>query len=122
VAAEVQEICERYGLDYNTGPLGKQLLSVAKKICRLALPGQRDEGPGAPDAARVDTAACAVRRRPPQPTRGAPMAKDHLSKAEIRKDAVQSTVEATATAVGGVTTILTGAVRDIARTLGGFAT
>ncbi|MDP9821418.1 hypothetical protein [Nocardioides massiliensis] len=50
------------------------------------------------------------------------MVKDHLSKAEIRKDAVQSTVEATASAVGGVTTIITGAVRDIARTLGGFAT
>ena len=48
--------------------------------------------------------------------------KDHLSKAEIRKDALQSTVEATATAVGGVATILTGAVRDIARTVGDLAT
>jgi len=50
------------------------------------------------------------------------MAKDHLSKAEIRKDALQSTVEATATAVGSVATILTGAVRDIASTIGGLAT
>lgn len=49
-------------------------------------------------------------------------AKDHLSKAEIRKDALQSTVEATATAVGGVATILTGAVRDVARTVGDLAT
>ncbi|MDP3969400.1 MAG: hypothetical protein Q8Q02_14110 [Nocardioides sp.] len=49
-------------------------------------------------------------------------AKDHLSKAEIRKDALQSTVEATANAVGGVTTIVTGAVRDIARTVGELAT
>lgn len=48
--------------------------------------------------------------------------KDHMSKAEIRKDALQDTVEATATAVGTVTTIVTGAVRDIARTLGGLAT
>ncbi len=48
--------------------------------------------------------------------------KDHMSKAEIRKDALQNTVEATATAVGTVTTIVTGAVRDIARTLGGLAT
>ncbi len=47
---------------------------------------------------------------------------DHLSKGEIRKDAVQNTVEAAATTVGQVTTILTGAVRDVARTLGGFAT
>ena len=48
--------------------------------------------------------------------------RDHISKAEIRKDALQDTVEATATAVGAVTTIVTGAVRDIARTVGGFAT
>ncbi|TYL46000.1 acyl-CoA desaturase [Nocardioides sp. BGMRC 2183] len=39
VAAEVREVCERYGLQYNTGPLHRQLLSVAKKICRFALPG-----------------------------------------------------------------------------------
>lgn len=38
VAAEVREICERYGLAYNTGPLRKQLFSVARKICRMALP------------------------------------------------------------------------------------
>lgn len=48
--------------------------------------------------------------------------KDRLSKAEIRKDAVQDSVEAAATAVGQVTTILTGAVRDVARAVGGFAT
>ncbi len=38
IAEEVREICERYGLDYNTGPLHRQLGSVARKICRLALP------------------------------------------------------------------------------------
>jgi hypothetical protein len=48
--------------------------------------------------------------------------KDHISKAEIRKDALQGTVEATAAAVGTVTTIVTTAVRDIARAVGGFAT
>jgi hypothetical protein len=48
--------------------------------------------------------------------------KDHISKAEIRKDALQDTVEATATAVGTVTTIVTAAVRDIATAVGGFAT
>jgi fatty acid desaturase len=41
ISAEVREICERYGLRYNTGPLHRQLLSVAGKICRLALPGRR---------------------------------------------------------------------------------
>ena len=48
--------------------------------------------------------------------------KDELSKGEIRKDALQDTVEATATAVGAVTAIMTTAVRDIARTVGGLAT
>ncbi len=38
IAAEVREICERYGLDYNTGPLHRQLGSVAKKIVRLSVP------------------------------------------------------------------------------------
>ena len=48
--------------------------------------------------------------------------KDELSKGEIRKDALQDGVEATAGAVGAVATIITGAVRDVARTLGGLAT
>ena len=45
IAAEIREICERYGLDYTTGPLHKQLGSVAKKIFRLALPGKRAPRP-----------------------------------------------------------------------------
>jgi hypothetical protein len=48
--------------------------------------------------------------------------KDHLSKAEIRKDAVQGAVEAAATTVGEVATILTTAVKEIARSVGGLAT
>ncbi len=48
--------------------------------------------------------------------------RDHISRAEIRKDALQDSVETTATAVGAVTTIVTTAVRDVARTLGGLAT
>jgi fatty acid desaturase len=40
IAAEVREICERYGIEYTTGPLRRQLASVARKICRLALPGR----------------------------------------------------------------------------------
>jgi NADPH-dependent stearoyl-CoA 9-desaturase len=40
IAGEVQEICQRYGLPYNTGPLGKQFGSVVRKIFRLALPGR----------------------------------------------------------------------------------
>ena len=39
IATEVQEICERYGLPYNTGRLHEQLFSVFKKIVRFSLPG-----------------------------------------------------------------------------------
>jgi fatty acid desaturase len=38
IAGEVRAICEKYGLPYHTGPLRKQLWSVAKKIVKLALP------------------------------------------------------------------------------------
>ena len=48
--------------------------------------------------------------------------RDRLSKAEIRKDALQEGVTAASHAVGSVATIITGAVGDVARTLGGFAT
>lgn len=48
--------------------------------------------------------------------------KDHLSRGEIRKDAVQSAVQAAATAVGQVSSIVTSAVREVAGALGGFAT
>jgi NADPH-dependent stearoyl-CoA 9-desaturase len=47
IAGEVKEICERYGLPYNTGPLHKQFGSVVKKIFRLAVPGRgSDEASG----------------------------------------------------------------------------
>jgi hypothetical protein len=48
--------------------------------------------------------------------------KERLSKAEIRKDALQDTVQAAAGAVEQVATIITGAVKDVAGTVGGFAT
>jgi hypothetical protein len=46
---------------------------------------------------------------------------DHFSKAEIGKDAVQSTVEAAASTVGDVAKIITKAVQDVAGAVGGFA-
>lgn len=48
--------------------------------------------------------------------------KDNLSRSEIRKDAVQDAVQAAASTVGQVTSILTGAVREVAGAVGGFAT
>ncbi len=59
IAVEVRDICARYGLPYNTGPLHKQFGSVVKKIVRLALPG-RGSGDAAPDAAPAEA--------PPAPT------------------------------------------------------
>ena len=47
---------------------------------------------------------------------------DRLSKAEIRKDALQEGVTAASHVVGSVATILTTAVSDVARAMGGFAT
>jgi hypothetical protein len=48
--------------------------------------------------------------------------KDRLSKAEINKDALQETVEAGAQTVGQVMAIITGAIRDVTKAIGGFAT
>jgi hypothetical protein len=54
IAVEVREICARYGLDYNTGPLHKQFGSVVKKIVRLALPGgSADKLPSRAEPERV---------------------------------------------------------------------
>jgi fatty acid desaturase len=39
IAPRVRDVCRRYGLPYNTGPLGKQLGSVHRTILRLAFPG-----------------------------------------------------------------------------------
>jgi linoleoyl-CoA desaturase len=38
ISVEVREICERYGIPYNSGPLHRQFGTVVRKICRLALP------------------------------------------------------------------------------------
>ncbi len=39
IAPRVRDICHRYGLPYNTGPLHKQLGGVHRTILRLAFPG-----------------------------------------------------------------------------------
>jgi len=45
VAGEVREVCQRYGLPYNTGGLARQFGSVVRKIVRLSLPLGRRGGP-----------------------------------------------------------------------------
>jgi linoleoyl-CoA desaturase len=39
IAPRVKDLCERYELPYNTGPLFKQLSTVQRTILRLAFPG-----------------------------------------------------------------------------------
>jgi linoleoyl-CoA desaturase len=41
IAPRVREICRRYGLPYNSGPLRRQLGTVHRTILRLAFPGGR---------------------------------------------------------------------------------
>jgi NADPH-dependent stearoyl-CoA 9-desaturase len=48
IAPQVKDICLRYGLPYNSGPLGKQFGMVQRTILRLAFPGGRSRPkPGA---------------------------------------------------------------------------
>jgi linoleoyl-CoA desaturase len=50
IAPKVREICKRYGLPYNSGPLHKQLGMVQRTILRLAFPGGKPRPkPGAYD-------------------------------------------------------------------------
>ncbi|MDX8151057.1 acyl-CoA desaturase [Patulibacter brassicae] len=42
MSEDVREACERYGLQYNSGPLPTQLWSVARKIARLAVPTEEE--------------------------------------------------------------------------------
>jgi linoleoyl-CoA desaturase len=39
IAPQVKDVCERYGLPYNSGPFSQQLGMVQRTILRLALPG-----------------------------------------------------------------------------------
>lgn len=67
ISVEVREICERYGLPYNSGPLTKQFGTVVRKIVRLALPNGGGAAPApagraavpAPDPAALPVAVAA---------------------------------------------------------------
>jgi linoleoyl-CoA desaturase len=60
IAGEVQALCEKYGLPYNTGSLSKQLGSTWGKIFRLALPNRRGDTDAAPAVTVVSTKLSAV--------------------------------------------------------------
>ena len=53
ISAEIQEICERYGLDYNTGRWASSCSAWRRKICRFALPGAQERRAGARRAGRA---------------------------------------------------------------------
>jgi linoleoyl-CoA desaturase len=55
IAPRVRAVCERYGLPYHSGRLGRQYRSVARKILRLSFPGGRRAA--APDASPPRPAA-----------------------------------------------------------------
>jgi NADPH-dependent stearoyl-CoA 9-desaturase len=60
IAGEVQALCEKYGLPYNTGRFSKQIGSTWAKIFRLALPNGRDDSDSAPAVTVVPTKLSAV--------------------------------------------------------------
>lgn len=49
IAPRIRELCEKYGLPYNAGPLSRQIGSTWKKIFRLALPGPSLPSPATPE-------------------------------------------------------------------------
>jgi fatty acid desaturase len=51
IAPEVREICQRYGIPYNTGRLSRQFGSVILKIFRFALPPRKSRVASVPPAA-----------------------------------------------------------------------
>jgi fatty acid desaturase len=55
ISVQVREICERFGIPYNSGPLSKQFGTVVRKIFRLALPDRGGSEPAVP--AEVSPAA-----------------------------------------------------------------
>ena len=57
IAPRVKEICERYGLPYNTGPFRKQFGSVQRTILRLAFPGGRPRPKPGPYRGESETAS-----------------------------------------------------------------
>ncbi|MFC5947665.1 fatty acid desaturase family protein [Pseudonocardia lutea] len=64
IAPKVRDICERYGLPYNAGPLPTQYAKVWRKILRLAFPGGHERY-GAPKPTPRSRIGRAVRRAAP---------------------------------------------------------
>jgi NADPH-dependent stearoyl-CoA 9-desaturase len=77
IAPRVRQICEHYGLPYNTGPLRRQWGSVQRTILRLAFPGGKPRpkpgpyrGESVREAGELPVAPGPTPRRSPSPSRG----------------------------------------------------
>ncbi len=57
IAPQVKDICERYGLPYNSGPFMQQLGMVQRTILRLAFPGGKQRPKPGPYKREEDPAA-----------------------------------------------------------------
>jgi linoleoyl-CoA desaturase len=83
IAPRVKEICERYGLPYNSGPFLKQWGMVNRTILRLAFPGGKARPkPGpyrSPDGEAAATNGASARRAPGSagPDGSGPEQRDH---------------------------------------------
>ena len=64
IAPQVKEICERYGLPYNTGPFRKQWARVQRTILRLAFPGGKPRPKPGPYRRDPDEIEASQARRP----------------------------------------------------------
>ena len=122
IAAEVREICERYGLPYNSRSAGQ---AVRQRRAQDREAGAAGSHPGPGRQSGVPERRRARRAGP----RGRGLTVRSwddlnvpLSKAETRKDVVQVVVESGATHAGRIAGIVSGAVRDVTRELGEFTT
>ena len=56
----MKDICERYGLPYNSGPFMQQLGMVQRTILRLALPGGKQRPKPGPYRGEEHAALCDI--------------------------------------------------------------
>ncbi len=110
IAAEVRALCEKYGLPYNTGGLSEAArLDLVEDL--PARPARRTPVRRAGDY-RGCRAACG---------RVAKGSAGMVGRFEIGKDVAQELAESAAVHVGRISTIVTTAVRDVAREVGSWA-
>jgi linoleoyl-CoA desaturase len=89
IAPQVKEICERYGLPYNSGPLHRQLGMVHRTILRLAFPGGKPRpkpGPYKGDDVASRSSNGHTRSAPPGPDGSGPEQRSEGVRVSIPSD------------------------------------